>query len=276
VRITLAQIDCALGDISENVRRIRETMGRARDDGADFVVFPELVLTGYSIGQVDDDVSRALSDPELAGLVADSGDVGAFVGFAEDGPVHVYDSVACLEGGEVRHVHRKVHLPTYDIWEERKHFTPGGTMRAFDTRAGRMAILLCGDAWQPVLAVLAVQDGARVLVVPAASTVQTHEDISREWHEITRFYARMLQCYVVFVNRVGAEPGLRFWGGSHIRDPWGEMVVEAPRDEPAVVTAEVDRAAVRRRRREYPLIKEARLALLSRELDRLASEGGDL
>ena len=276
MRLTLAQIDCALGDVPENVRRVRDALDRARADGADLVVFPELALTGYSIGQVDADVARSLGDPEVAGLLADTADLGCVVGFAEDGPVHTYNSAACIDGGVVRHVHRKVHLPTYDIWEERKHFTPGGAMRAFDTRLGRMAILLCGDAWQPVLAVLAVQDGARVLIMPAASTFGNREDVAREWNEITRFYARMLQCYVVFVNRVGAEPGLRFWGGSHIRDPWGEIVAEAPRDEPAFITAEVDLAAVRRRRREYPLIKEARLALLSRELDRLASEGGDL
>jgi predicted amidohydrolase len=86
----------------------------------------------------------------------------------------------------------------------------------------------------------------------------------------------MLECYVVFVNRVGEEPALSFWGGSHVYDPWGELVAEAPTDEPALITAELDLAAVRRRRREMPLVKEARLALLSRELDRLVAEGGDL
>ena len=85
-------------------------------------------------------------------------------------------------------------------------------MRAFDTGFGRMAILLCSDAWQPALAALAVQDGARVLIVPANSTVR-RSDIEEQWRDITRFYARTLQCYVVFVNRVGVEPGLRFWGG---------------------------------------------------------------
>jgi predicted amidohydrolase len=86
----------------------------------------------------------------------------------------------------------------------------------------------------------------------------------------------MLETYVVFVNRVGTEGELSFWGGSHVYDPWGELVAEAPKDEPTFLTADLDLAAVRRRRREMPLVKEARLALLSRELDRLAAEGGDL
>jgi predicted amidohydrolase len=80
----------------------------------------------------------------------------------------------------------------------------------------------------------------------------------------------------VFVNRVGIEPGLDFWGGSHVHDPYGACIAEAPVGEPALVTAELDLTAVRRRRREMPLVKEARLGMLSRELERLVAEGGDL
>ena len=148
-------------------------------------------------------------------------------------------------------------------------------MRAFETSLGQMAILVCSDAWQPALAVLAVQDGARVLIVPADSTWR-RPNIVDEWRDINRFYARMLECYVVFVNRVGEEAGLHFWGGSHVYDPWGELAAEAPLHEPSTLTVELDLANVRRRRREMPLVKEARLALLSRELERLAAEGGDL
>jgi predicted amidohydrolase len=272
VRVALAQVECALGDVPGNARRVRETLAAA--PAADLVVFPELTLTGYQLARVGDDVSLAIGDPEITGLAAQA-DAAFVVGFAEAGAVHTYNSAAYLEGGAVRHVHRKLYLPTYDIWEERKHFTPGAEMRAFDTRFGRMAILLCADAWQPALAVLAVQDGARVLIVPANSAPRL-ADIEETWRDITRFYARVLQCYVIFVNKVGEEPGLRFWGGSHIYAPGGELVAEAPRDEPALLCADLDLDAVRRVRREMPLVKEARLAVLSRELERLAEEGGDL
>jgi predicted amidohydrolase len=248
---------------------------RARSEGADLVVLPELTLTGYALGLVSDDVSRSTDDPEITQLAEEADGLGCVVGFAEAGRVHTYNSAAYLERGVVRHVHRKLYLPTYDIWEERKHFTPGDTMRSFDTDIGRVAVLICSDAWQPALAVLAVQDGARVLIVPANSTSRRPE-IEAEWRDVNRFYARMLETYVVFVNRVGAEGELSFWGGSHVYDPWGELVAEAPGGEEAFVIAELDLANVRRRRREMPLVKEARLALLSRELDRLAAEGGDL
>src|SRR5262245_44070661 len=272
LRVALAQIDCALGDVPANARRVGETLAAAPT--AELVVFPELTLTGYDLGRVDDDVSLEAGDPAIAELGAGT-DAAFVVGFAEAGPVHTYNSAAYVEGGAVRHVHRKLYLPNYGIWEERKHFTPGSKLRAFDTRFGRMAILLCADAWQPTVAALAVQDGARVLIVPADSAAR-RADIVETWHDITRFYARMLQCFVIFVNRVGEESGLRFWGGSHVYAPGGELVVEAPQNAAALVQADLDLTAVRRVRREMPLVKEARLALLGRELERLATEGGDL
>jgi predicted amidohydrolase len=275
VRVALAQAAPALGDVAENVRLSHELVERAKSEGVDLVVLPELMLTGYSLGQVTEDVFLSVDDPEITELAEAADGIACVVGFAEAGRVHTYNSAAYLQGGAVRHVHRKLYLPTYGIWEERKHFTPGDAMRAFDTDIGRVAVLICSDAWQPAIAVLAVQDGARVLIVPANSTSRRGA-IEDEWRDINRFYARMLETYVVFVNRVGDEGELSFWGGSHVYDPWGELVAEAPLDEPAFLTVEFDTTAVRRRRREMPLVKEARLALLSRELDRLAAEGGDL
>ena len=111
-------------------------MARARDAGADLVVFPELSLTGYALGHVDEDVSRAAGDAELTGPRREADGMACVIGFAEAGRVHTYNSAAYLEGGRVRHVHRKLYLPTYDIWEERKHFTPGHALRAFDTPCG--------------------------------------------------------------------------------------------------------------------------------------------
>ena len=275
MRVCLAQVDPALGDVEENSRRSREAVERARAEGADLVVLPELMLTGYSLGRVSDDVALSVDDAEIAELAEASDGLACVVGFAEAGRVHTYNSAAYLERGEVLHVHRKLYLPTYGIWEERKHFTPGNEMRAFDADIGRVAVLICSDAWQPALAVLAVQDGARMLIIPANSTARRPEN-EAEWRDANRFYARMLETYVVFVNRVGAEGDLSFWGGSHVYDPWGELVAEAPTGESAFLTVELDLAGVRRRRREMPLVKEARLGLLSRELHRLAAEGGDL
>src|SRR5919202_1387123 len=201
VQLALAQIDCELGDVAANVGRVRETLAAAA--GADLVVFPELALTGYQIGRVADDVALPARGPDIAGL---GGEDDAFVvGFAEAGAGHTYNAAAYVDGGVVGHVHRKLYLPTYDVWEERKHFTPGAELRAFDTRFGRMAILLCADAWQPAVASLAVQDGARVLLIPANSAAR-RPDIEDTWHDITRFYARTTSSGSITSRNVSAAP----------------------------------------------------------------------
>ncbi len=101
-------------------------------------------------------------------------------------------------------------------------------------------------------------------------------DSATYWSDITAFYARMYQCYVVFVNRVGDEGERRFWGRSHLFDPWGQVVAEAPRFEESLVLVDIDLGRIRKRRREVPLVEEARLGLVEREVRRLVEEGGDL
>lgn len=278
MRITLAQVSSRLGDIDANLERAADIIAQGGRESSDLVVFPELFLTGYSLGQIDQDVSLSADDLRLRQLSSIAPETDVLMGFYEDGlGVHYYNSATYYDAESIVHTHRKLYLPTYDIFEERKHFSPGQSMGAFDTRQGRVATLICNDAWQPHLVFLAVQDGARVLLVPTNSSQSRFPeqyDSQTYWRDITVFYARMFQCYVVFCNRVGDEGELRFWGGSHIVDPWGKIVCALPGDE-AVVTTEIDLATVRKRRREVPLVREARLGLLAREATRLAEEGGD-
>ncbi len=281
MRITLAQVDCNLGDVTANLERAEKAVTTAVDEGSELVVFPELHLTGYCIGSVDEDLSMQADDRRLRRLAARAGMAGVVAGFVEDGPgVHTYNSAAYYHEGRLAHVHRKLYLPTYTTFEERKFFTPGPSLRAFPAAEDtRMAILICNDAWQPQLAFLATQDGARVLIMPTSSAQSQFPDkydSKTYWRDITRFYARMFQLFVVFVNRVGTEDSLTFWGGSHVVDPWGEVVAEAPEDVEHLLTVDIDLKDVRRRRRDIPLVKEARLGLISREVNRLLDEGGDL
>ncbi|CAN5322337.1 carbon-nitrogen hydrolase [soil metagenome] len=282
MRISLAQLDSRLGDIHANIELAQAAVVSAVGDSTDLIVFPELFLTGYSVGDVDADLSMRPDDPRIEKLARSAGAAGLSVGFVEAGPPgpHTYNSTAYYEGGRLVHVHRKLYLPAYAPFEERNHFTPGPRLRAFDAGPDtRMAVLCCNDAWQPQLAFLAVQDGAHILLVPAASAQSLfpeHYDSDEYWHDITRFYGRMFQVFVVFVNRVGTEGGLHFWGGSHVVDPWGNVVAEAAQREEATLTVDIPLAEVRRRRRQVPLVKEGRLGLLHREITRLLDEGGDL
>lgn len=282
MRITMAQLEPTLGDIDANLDRVAQVAEAAAAESTDLVVFPELFLSGYSIGDVDADLSMRPDDSRILKAVAAAGRAGVALGFVETtshGP-HTYNSTAYYADGQLVHVHRKLYLPAYRPFEERNHFTPGPTLRAFLGPAEtRLGVLLCNDAWQPQLAFLAVQDGAQLLLVPAASPQSTfpqHYDSDEYWHDITRFYGRMFQVFVVFVNRVGAEASLRFWGGSHVVDPWGNPVAQAEQHREQLLTVTIDLDDVRRRRREVPLVKEARLGLIQKEVRRLLDEDGDL
>jgi N-carbamoylputrescine amidase len=276
VRVALGQIDSSLGEVDANLARMRELTDEANSRQADLIVFPELATHGYWLGEIPASLSLTAGDPRLLGLAGGRADV--VVGFHEDAGVRNFNSAAYLSGGRLVHVHRKLYLPTYLGWEERKHSSPGQSLRVFDALRARAALLICNDAWQPALPWLAAQDGAELLLVPANSAPDLSPaalDTIDYWQQLLQLIARMQQCWVVFVNRVGTERGARFWGGSRVLDPTGEVVVEAALWEPALVTVDIDIAAVRRRRREIPLLAEARLGLVERELRRLIAEGGD-
>ena len=276
MRVALAQFDSAIGEVERNLDQIRELVDQANADGADLIVFPELAVHGYALGRIPGDGQLRANDERLAALAAGHADV--LVGFHEDGGVRAYNSAAYLSGSELIHVHRKLYLPTYLAWEERKHTSPGQSLRAFETAYARTATLICNDVWQPALPWLAAQDGAELMLVPTNSASNLGAgtlDNRVYWERLLESVGRMQQAWVVFVNRVGTEDGGDFWGGSRVVDPHGEVVVQAPYGETALISVDIDVGFARRVRRELPLLAEARLGLIQRETARLIEEGGD-
>lgn len=277
MKIALAQVDADLGDVEAGFKRAEAMIADANDAGADLVVFPELALSGFSIGPLDHDPAIRADDPRLVAL-GELARGGVLIGFPEAHARGTFNSAAYLERGRLVHVHRKLYLPNYTVFEEKKHFLPGQGCRSFPVLGGsRATTLICNDAWQPPLAFLAAQDDAEVLLVPSASTRSASPDYDARdyWQGLTRFYGRMHQLVVVFVNRVGVEGEGVFWGGSHVAGPSGELLAEAGADE-ELLLVDVDLGDVRRRRRALPLAREARLGLLHREIGRLIDAGGDL
>ena len=255
MRVALAQADAAPGDVAANLARAAATVSAAESAGADVVVFPELALSGYALGDRTERAALAPDDPRLAALTRRGG-AAAVVGLVEAAPGGgVYGSAAWLEGGRVAHVQRKLYLPTYGRFDEGRRFLPGDATAAFDTAHGRSALLVCNDAWQPVVPWLAAQDGAEVLYVLAASGRSLpgeRIDIAETWDDLLRAIARLLQVVVVFVNRAGHEGELRFWGGSRVLGPWGDELARAGGGDELVV-ADVDLGTVQAARVEMPL-----------------------
>jgi predicted amidohydrolase len=268
MRIALGQLDCRVGDRISNEKRLVATIAEARHAGADLLVVPELQLSGYGFAAAED---TSCTVEELARVLAGSR-LATLVGFHERAGEESHNSAGYFEDGTPVHVHRKLYLCDYAPFDEDVRFIPGHGMRAFDTAFARMATLICNDAWQPFLPSLAVHDGAEVVLIPAASSTAVPE-AEAYWSELTRFYARMLGCYVVFVNRVGTEDGgLTFWGGSHVIDPRGDVVAQSPRLQESLVLAEIDLKRVAERRRQLPLAG-LRPELLRNELERLGTAG---
>ncbi|WP_017611863.1 nitrilase-related carbon-nitrogen hydrolase [Nocardiopsis salina] len=277
MRVAIAQTDCRLGRVEDNLEKARTQVEEAHARGADLVVLPELALHGYALGRLDHDTALEAHDRALLSLAEVGPDV--LVGFYQRHRLRYFNSAAYLSGGRTVHLQHKLYLPNYLMWEERKHFFPGRSLRAFDACGARMATLICNDAWQPMLPWLAAQDGAEVLLVPTNSAAvggidgdEGPLDNSTYWRDLVHHLARMQQCYVVMVNRVGSENGVSFWGGSRIVDPFGQVVAEAPLDESALVTGDLDLGEVRRLRHRLPLLQDPRFGLLSRELQRLTAE----
>ncbi len=169
-RVAVAQIAPTLGDLEKNLALHEKTAREAIAQSANLLIFPELSLTGYFL---KDQVPSVALRPDAQALQLFrelSQRIAIVLGFVEEAPGHrFYNASAYFEGGEIRHIHRKVYLPTYGIFDEARYLAAGDRIRAFDTALGRMAILICEDLWHPAAPAIAAWDGAEILICPSAS-----------------------------------------------------------------------------------------------------------
>lgn len=272
MKLAIAQVAPTLGDLQGNLDQTRRVVEQATKAGAELVVFPELNLSGYLVGDTDELPALSATDQRLRTATATAGRGAVLVGFPETDGDHLFNSAALFAGGRLQHVHRKLILPTYGPFTERKHFAPGDALRAFDTPLGRAVILLCEDVVQPAFATIAAHDGAKLLLMPANSAHSLLPEVNNRahWRAVTSFYARLTQSFVVFVNRVGHEGPFRFEGGSHVLQPTGQLLAEAPYDDEALLVVEFDLDDVARHRRTVPLLSDPRLDVVRDELQRIA------
>jgi predicted amidohydrolase len=274
-RVRVAQYAPALGDVPANLERMLALVAQAERDGVDMLLFPELALTGYSLRDHVPECAVDLQAPEIAALTDASRETSLAFGFVEETPEHLFfNSAAYVEAGKLVHVHRKIYLPTYGLFEEGRHFAAGETVRAFDTRFGRLAMLVCEDVWHLPLPYLAALDGAlAILVLSVSPTRGVGGDGKAKntlaWERMLLTYASSLTVFMMYANRVGFEDGVGFWGGSEIVSPSGEVIAKGAYHEEDYPTADVDFDLVRRERIYTPLLRDERLSVVRAELDRV-------
>lgn len=195
-----------------------------RHEAADVIIFPELALSGYMLQ--DKLFEDAWNREELQELCSASLQCDIVIGAAIWDNGKVYNSGLYFSEGELLHIHHKNHLPTYGMFEEGRYFASGNEIKGFDTRYGKAAMVVCEDLWRAqTLADLASCNPDIIYVMAASPARDFSEDgllIERQWDALLKSCALLTHSYVVFVNRVGFEDGLGFWGGSRVITPLGE------------------------------------------------------
>lgn len=276
ITVALAQIAPKLADLPANLEKHLAYVRQAASQGADLVVFPELSLTGYTLQDAVSDVAIPADPrhPVFLRLLAASQAADIVFGFVEEDSRHrLYIAAAYLSQGEIVHIHRKVYLPTYGIFDEGRFFAAGDRFRAFDTRFGRFGILICEDFWHVSSPYLLWLDGADLCILTSASPGRgVQQPILESAHRVetlNHIYAEQFTNYFIHVNRVGFEDGLNFWGGSTIYAPDGNLVVKAPYDQETLLLQAIDLNQIRRSRLRLPLLRDERALLVHRELGRI-------
>jgi N-carbamoylputrescine amidase len=275
-RIGLVQTACG-ADAGANLERTVAGIGRAADAGAQIICTQELFRSLYFCQEerhAHFDLSEAIPGPTteaLARLARQRG-VAIIASLFERRAAGVYHNTAAVldADGALRGIYRKAHIPDDPLYYEKFYFTPGDTgFLAFDTRAGRVGVLICWDQWYPEAARLTALKGAEVIFYPTA--IGWHPAEKAEWGDAQRDAWRTAQrahaiangVYVAAANRVGhegpAEGGIDFWGGSFVADPIGRVIAESPADREDVLVATVDRRLIEEVRRNWPFLRDRRL-----------------
>ena len=285
LRIALAQMAPGLGRLEANLERHHALLAEARGHEAGLVVFPELGLTGYLLQDLASEVAMRLDDPRLSELAGATAGLSAVVSFVEESADHrLFIAAALLEDGRIRHVHRKLFLPTYGLFDERRFFAAGDVLRAVPSRLGvGVGLAICEDFWHlSVPQVLAV-DGAQILInisySPGRDVAATNEvglGTATSWRTIMRTYAQLTTSLVVFCNRVGIDESISFWGGSEVVGPSGRPLFSAPLYDEGLFMVDVDLADIRRERIGLPLLRDERPELEVRELERIVAQRAGL
>jgi predicted amidohydrolase len=263
--VGLAQIDCRLGCLEANLDRHLEWIARARERQVKLLLFPELSLTGYRLLHLTSRVAVRLDGSPLVQrmLAACGDDISVVIGLVEEGPEGVlFNSAVLLHRGAIAHVHRKLYLPTYGIFQEGRFFVPGRSLTVAARDELAVGLLICEDLWHPHLARGLAVAGARILGVISAGPGRIGSgevmESQETWESLTRSTALVNTSWVLYCNRVGWEEGSFYGGSSHVVRPDGQILQRASPLKEELLVASIDMREVERVRWRLPLLQSER------------------
>ena len=295
MKVCICQTQPVLLDVKTNLEATIENISEAKAAGADLVVFPELSLTGYFVRERFHQVALRIDSPEIKRLSRATKGTAAVVGFIEESQaMNFYNSALVAVDGEILFAYRKLNLPNYGVFEERKIFSGGKHVRVFKLKGLTMAPFICNDLWHPSLPYLGVTQKADLFVsIFNSSRGSMGSEFSNieSWNIINRFYSRVFGVYNLCANRVGCEvfenlrtskadgsdiagsnmddEPFRFWGGSEIINPFGQPIASAALYDPDVIFAEISRDLIRKKRIALPYLRNDDPFFTHRELGRI-------
>lgn len=278
MRVVLAQTAPRLGNIQKNLELHLQAIEKARKEKADLIVFPELSLTGYKLRDL---VETVAADPdrskEIRELKRLSKDIALVFGFVEEREAEkglFYNSAAFCAKGKILHVHRKVFLPTFGLFEELRFFAPGRNFRTFETPWGKMGLMICRDFLHYNASYLLYAGGAETMIVISAAPGRGLSGnkgfaSSRMWELMGEAMGRFSQAFVLYCNRVGLEDGVAFAGGSFIFNPMGQRLAQAAYFQPELLVRELDMNEVRKARKNWPFKRDDKPEVTLEALQRI-------
>jgi predicted amidohydrolase len=294
--VAVAQLRPKKGDYPATLAHLGDVLAQleASNEPLDVLVLPEMALTGYFLQGGVAEVARPTEQflNELAMLFRqvthpDRPPLDIVIGFPERHDSRLYNAVlyATLSREEgksvIHHVHRKIFLPTYGVFDEKRYVNRGRELTPFETRSGRVGMLICEDAWHTITGTVLALGGAQIVYIPVASpargfTGAVVTNVAR-WHRLAQSMAEEHAVFVVTANLVGFEGGKGFIGASIVVNPAGEIMVQGPVGEECILRATLDLDEIAIARASLPLLGdlESQLPDLLHALRHAASPHGE-
>ena len=275
MRVSVAQVSPKLGRVEENIEKAVEFVKEAIREKSSLCIFPELSLTGYTLQDLTFEVAITQEDERLIPLLELSREIGIIVGLIEETEENLfYNSAFYIREGKIQHVHRKVYLPTYGMFDEARFTAAGNRVDVFSSPVGKGSILICEDLWHFSTVYLAFLQGAKHIFALSASPGRGYREEgmfgnAEVWMNMGEFYSRMTGSYFFFVNRVGTEDGFVFSGNSFVADPYGNIIARSSPFEEELLTVEVEDSLIRSARINLPLLRDERPEMVMNNLRRI-------
>jgi predicted amidohydrolase len=258
-KIALSQISCKREDKAENMRKMEETAAKAKNRGADLVIFPEFSLTGYVVRDQVYELAETIPGPSTKTMETVAKKANAYIVFgmpelSQRTRATIYNTAVLVGPEGLVGKYRKMYLPTHSVFEEKRYFRPGYQASALDTELGKIGLVICYDIYFPEVTRLTRLKGAQLIVCISASP-----GVRRAFFE-TLTMARAIEntAFLAFVNLVGIEDGLQFFGGSRVVGPNGKVLVNARYDEEDLVMCDIDYADIKPIETFVPTLRDVR------------------